>query len=338
MKKRTGFGNRARAFVHTGLIAMAVIALQSLCSAPLLAAGSDGYVRADYVLPPGIVKEGISFAGAPIPLTRREVRQRVREQLNVLLMDRRSKLMEWFDRLAEYGPTIRKVLADENLPPDLIYVAVLMGELLPNTKTRSGGVGWWALAPPKTKKRDTVVPWVSTDDWDDRRDPILSTRIACAIFKGMCPKKAAPDWLLIISAFADGADKVDDVVGKAPGFSYWDLVMPPYAEVLIPRLIALKLIDTHRTFYSVAVPPKPPLAYDFLGRLPLLKDLPLHVVAKWCGTTPRWMWQLNPGVSPVNGVLPKADKKHPAGFPLRVPHGMGTNVRQWLVREGYLAS
>ncbi len=114
--------------------------------------------------------------------------------------------------------------------------------------------------------------------------------------------------------------------------------MPTYAEVLIPRLIALKLIDTHRAFYSVDVPPKPPLTYDFLGRLPLVKDLPLHVVAKWCGTTPRQMWQLNPGVSPSTGILPKADKKHPAGFPLRVPKGMESNVRQWLVKEGYLAS
>ncbi len=122
------------AFLHIGLIAMAIILLQSIGNEPVHAAGSDGYARSDYVLPPGIRKEGISFAGSSIPLNRREVRQRIHDQLNVLLMDRRSKLMEWFDRLAESGPTIKKVLTDENVPPDLIYVAVLMGELLPNTK------------------------------------------------------------------------------------------------------------------------------------------------------------------------------------------------------------
>jgi membrane-bound lytic murein transglycosylase D len=321
-----------------GPIAFAAMLLIGMVSQPVLAAGPDGYARSDYVLPPGIAKEGFSFAGMPIPFDRKEVRQRIHEQVNVLLMDRRSKLMDWFDRLAESGATIRKVLADENVPPDLIYLAAVAGDFLPNSKTRAGGVGWWALAAPKAKKKPAGVPWTMTDDWDDRRDPILSTRIACAMFKAASPKTGQPDWLLVISAFADGADKVEDVLAKAPGFSYWDLVMPTYAEVLIPRLIALKVIDTHRAFYGVEVPPKPQLTYDFLGRLPLLKDLPLYVVAQWCGTTPRFIWELNPGVSPANGLLPKADKKHPAGFPLRVPAGMGEKVRKNLLSGGYLQS
>jgi hypothetical protein len=336
IEKKTGHGKPALALFHLGLVAMAAIVLQGVGNNPVHAAEGEGYARSDYVLPPSISKESFSFAGAPIPLHRKEVSQRIHEQVNVLLMDRRSRLMEWFDRLAESGPMIKKVLADENMPPDLIYLAVLMGELLPTTKNRSGGVGWWALTAPKNKKRDNAADWVVTDDWDDRRDPVLSTRIACSILKGLTPKKTEPDWLLTISAFADGADKLDEVLAKAPGFSYWDLVVPTYSEVLIPRLIALKLIDTHRAFYSVDVPPNPPLAYDFLGRLQLLKDLPLHVVAKWCGTNPRALWELNPGVSPSTGILPKADKKHPAGFPLRVPQGMETKVRQLLVKEGYL--
>ena len=339
MTQTTGYGNPATLFLHTGLIVIAVLLLQGTGETLAGAAEKcDGYARSDYVLPNAVVKEGLSFAGIPIPLNRKEVRQRVHEQVNVLLMDRRSKLMEWFDRMAASGPTIKKVLADEQVPADLLYLAVLVGEMLPNEKNRSGGVGWWALAAPKTKKKQKLAPWVTTDDWDDRKDPILSTRIACSMLKASCPKSGQPDWLLAISAFVDGADRVEEVLAKAPGYSYWDLVMPTYAEVLIPRLIALKIIDTHRAFYGVQVSPKPPLGYDFLGRLPLLKDLPLHVVAKWCGTTPRYIWELNPGVNAMNGILPKADKKHPAGFPLRVPTGMGENVRRWLVKEGYLPS
>ena len=112
--------------------------------------------------------------------------------------------------------------------------------------------------------------------------------------------------------------------------------MPPYSDAAIPRLVALKLIDTHKEYYAVAVPPIHALSYDYLHQLKLSKDLPLHVVAKWCGTNPRAIWELNPGVDPSTGLLPKADKRRPSGYPLRVPKGMGKKVRDRLVKEGYL--
>ena len=147
----------------------------------------------------------------------------------------------------------------------------------------------------------------------------LSTRIACTIFLWLHDRKATSNWLLTISAFLQGTDKIDAAVKKAPGFSYWDTVMPPACESVIPRLVALKIIDSHREFYGVNITPPEPAAYDFLDRLKLVKDLPLHVVAKWCGTNPRSIWELNPGVDPSTGVLPVPDKRSPSGFPLRVP-------------------
>lgn len=301
----------------------------------LAAAKTDGYSRAQYVLPADIKAKGISFAGSRIPLNRPEVAERVVDQMNYLLMDRRSGMMEWFDRMAVSGPMIRRVLENEKLPPDLVYLAALLSDLMPNATTRSGGVGWWALGAGQ--KKGSPTPWLVTPDWDDRRDPVLSTRIAGTLLQGIHKKIQGSDWLTTIAAFVDGADRIEKIMLKSPGFSYWDLVMPPYSDVLISRLVALKIIDTHRTFYGVDVPPLPPLSYDFLDRIKLSKDLPLHVAAKWCGTNGRAIWELNPGVDPSNGVLPKAEKRSPAGFPLRVPKGMGDKVKRLLAREGYLA-
>jgi membrane-bound lytic murein transglycosylase D len=332
--KRPGYVKTRMAL---GLMAVAGMLLQTSWGSTALASGLGGYSRADYMLPPDIEKQGVTFAGTRIPLERRDVQQRVHEQLNFLLMDRRSRLVEWFDRLTEYGPVIKRVLQEENVPPDLIYVAVLVGDLLPNGKSRTGGVGWWALPAPKGKKNHSAAGGAMTDDWDDRRDPILSTKIACSILKGIRPKKDDADWLITISAFVDSTEKVDAVIARSPGFSFWDMVMPTFSEVLIPRLVALKLIDTYREFYHLNIPTGPTVEYDFLGRLKLTKDLPLHVVAKWCGVTPRAMWELNPGVNPSTGILPKADAKNPSGLPLRVPKGSERSVRELLVKEGYLA-
>lgn len=300
-------------------------------------AGPGGYTRASYVLPPDVKEHGFTFAGVRIPLDRREVAERVVDQVNFLLMDRRAGMMEWFDRMAVFGPMIRKVLVHDKLPKDMIYLSALVSDLLPNATTKSGGVGWWALGSGKLKNNPSSQQWVSTNDWDDRRDPVLSTRIAGEILQGLVKRIPNNDLLLALAAYLDGVDAVSTIAKKAPGFSFWDMPMPPYSEKMIPRLVALKLIDSHRKFYGVDIPRLPPLTYDYLDRLKLTKDLPLHVVAKWCGSNPRSMWELNPGVDPSTGVLPKADRRSPSGFPLRVPKGMGTKVRRMLVREGYLS-
>jgi len=302
------------------------------------AVGAEGFTRAQYVLPPDVQKRGFSFAGERIPLDRREVSARVLEQVNYLLMDRRAGMMEWFDRMATVGPTIQAGLQEEGVPSDFIYLVALLSDFLPNSRTRAGGVGWWALASGKDKKGQSAQQWLVTNDWDDRRDPVLSTKIACGILQGAKRKSGNNDWLLAAAAFIDGVDKIEAIVQKAPGFSYWDMVMPSNSEVIVPRLVALKLIDTYRNYYGVDVSRLPALPYDSLDRVKLAKDLPLHVVAKWCKLSPRSLWELNPGVDPSTGVLAKAEVRSPSGFPLRVPKGMGNKVRQLLLNEGYLAN
>lgn len=295
---------------------------------------TGGYSRAGYVFPPDVKQNGISFAGIKIPTDRTEVAERIVDQINFLLMDRRAILMEWLDRLAVSGPMIRRVLASQDVPEDLLYLVALVSDLQPNATTRSGGVGWWALGTVKHKNNPSQS-WLSTNEWDDRRDPVISTEIAAKILKDLVRGKKG-DWLMAIAAFLEGPEPIETLSRQAEGFSYWAIAMPPYSDVAIPRLIALKLIDTHRDFYAVDVPPLPPLAYDYFHQLKLTKDLPLHVVAKWCGTNPRAIWELNPGVDPSAGLLPKTDKRNPSGYPLRVPKGTAEKVRSLLVQEGYL--
>ncbi|MBM3299710.1 MAG: transglycosylase SLT domain-containing protein, partial [Deltaproteobacteria bacterium] len=297
---------------------------------------TGGFQRAGYLIPSDVKASGFTFSDAPIPLDRRDVGERVVDQVNYLLMDRRASMMEWFDRMAVFGPMIKQALAEEKVPEDLVYLCALVSDMLPNAATRSGGVGWWALGSGRSRN-SSAPQWVTTNDWDDRRDPVISTKIAGRTLRGLLQKNGNNDWLLTIAAFLDGPDAVDTIVKKSPGFFFWDLVMPSYSEQVIPRLVALKLIETHRDFYAVDVPKLSPLDYDCLDQLKLAKDLPLHVVAKWCATNPRSMWELNPGVDPSSGVFPKADKRSPNGFPLRVPKGKGPLVQRMLTNEGYMS-
>jgi membrane-bound lytic murein transglycosylase D len=251
-------------------------------------------------------------------------------------MDRHASIGEWFNRFVLYGPIVVESLRKDNIPTDLIYLSILLSEFDPDHKTRSGGLGWWALGPSRDGSTKNVVPWVITNDWDDRRDPEISTHLTAQMVQTLQNKNPKQDWLLLISAFIDGSDKIDPLIKKSPGFSFWDLVMPPSSDSLIPRLIALKIIHQHRNFYCITVTQTKPLAFDNLDRVKLSKDLPLALVTKWTGEIPRNIWGLNPGVDLVSGILPKSDKRVPNGYPLRVPRGTGPKVKNLLETEGYL--
>lgn len=313
-----------------------------LLSFPILETSSDAWVtehgagQGGYLLPPNLIKEGFFFAESKIPIERPDVHERIVEQLNYLLMDRRASVAEWFNLYALYGPMVTESLKKESIPLDLVYLSMLLSEFDPDHKTRSGGLGWWALGASKDGSGKTGVPWFSSNDWDDRRDPEISTRIAAEILQRLRKNIEKEDWLILISAFIDGADKIDPIIKKSHGFSFWDIVAPPPSDSLIPRLIALKIIHQHRTFYCVTGTQANRLAHDNLGKIKLAKDLPLTLVAKWTGDIPRNLWLLNPGVNPLLGLLPKVDKRAPNGFPLRVPKGTGSNVKKLLQTDGYL--
>ncbi|MDA8405645.1 MAG: hypothetical protein M0T73_02135 [Deltaproteobacteria bacterium] len=295
-----------------------------------------GAGRGGYVLPPNLIKDGISFAGSRVPVERPGVHERIVEQLNYLLMDRRASVTEWFNRFVAYGPILTGSLKKNDVPVDLVYLSILLSELDPNHKTRSGGIGWWALGPSRDGSTKNIVPWVSTSEWDDRRDPEISTYIAAQFFQTLRKREPKYDWLLIISTFLDGSDKINPILTKSPGFSYWDIITPPTSDLLIPRLIALKILLQNRNFYCVNITQDKPLAFDNLGRIRLSKDLPLSMVAKWTGTISRNIWKLNTGVDIMSAVLPKTDKRSPNGYLLRTPQGTGAKVKKLLENEGYM--
>ncbi len=313
-----------------------------LLSFPISETSSNAWVtdhgtgQGGYLLPPNIIKEGLFFADSKVPIERPDVHERIVDQLNYLLMDRRASIGEWFDLFVLYSPIITESLKKEKIPVDLVYLSMLLSQFDPDHKTRSGGLGWWALGSSRNGSVKTGVPWFSSNYWDDRRDPEISTQIAAEMFMGLRKKHPKEDWLILISAFIDGEDKIDPIIKKSQGFSFWDIVTPPSSDSLIPRLIALKIIHQHRKFYCVTVNQVSSLSFDKIEKTKLAKDLSLSLVAKWTGEIPRNIWLLNPGVDPLNGLMPKPDKRAPNGFPLRVPRGSGPSVKKLLQKDGYL--
>lgn len=287
--------------------------------------------RPYFALPPDLKKSDFLFAGSRIPLERHDVAERIEEQINYLLMDRRAAILEILERLSIYGPMIGATLVEEKIPRDLIYLSASLSELSPTSRTKSGGYGWWNLA----SARGNNQAWNVSNEWDDRRDPVVSTKLAAGMFNQIRNKNPKFDWLLSIASFVDGADKIESIMKKNPGFNYWDVVTPPFSESLLPRIVALKIISENRKYFGVEAPEAHPLTFDLLDKLRLNKELSLRAISQWVGATPRAIWELNPGVDPAFGAFATSDKRNGGVSFLRTPKGYGQKVKHLLDSEGY---
>lgn len=287
--------------------------------------------RPYYHIPPEIKKGDLVFAGSRIPLERHEVKARIEEQINYLLMDRRATLLETLERISSIGPLISGTLSEEKLPGDLFYVCATLSDLSATSKTKSGGYGWWNLGSAKNNGQS----WAASNEWDDRRDPVISTRLASGIFNQIRAKNPKFDWLFSIAAYVDGADKIEQIVKKNPGFGFWDVLAPTFSEAIIPRMIALKIISDNRKFFDVETPRVPTVSFDVVDKQKMSRDLPLRSLSQWTGQTPRELWELNPGVDPAFGAFLKFDRRYPHATFIRVPKGLGRKVKESLDSEGY---
>ncbi len=322
-------GARVLVLAATLLTAIKVIILLG----PEASFGKPNLVsRPYYNLPSDLKKGDFSFAGVRIPLDRHDVASRVEEQLNYLLMDRRAALMDILERLSVYGPLISSTLAEEKLPRDMVYLSAILSELSPTSRTKSGGLGWWNLGGIKGNGQS----WSSSNEWDDRRDPLISTKLASALLNQIQTKNAKFDWLFSIASFVDGVDRIETIVKKNPGFSFWDVLAPHYSEAIIPRMIALKIINENRKAFDMDAPPANPLKFDVVDKTKLVRDLPLKNLSQWVGATPRSIWELNPGIDQSFGALVKSDRRYPYATFLRVPKGFGQKVKSLMDAEGYI--
>lgn len=294
-------------------------------------AKSPSVTRPYYHIPPNVKKTDLSFAGSRIPIERHDVAVRIEDQINYLLMDRRASLMEILERLSIYGPLISASLAEEKLPKDLLYLSATLSELNATSRTKSGGLGWWSLGSTKIGNQS----WASSNEWDDRRDPLISTKLAAGIFNQIRTRNPKLDYLLLIAAFVDGSEKIEALAKKNPGFSYWEVLAPHFSETIIPRAVALKIINENRKYYDIDVPSPPALAFDLVDKQKLVKDLPLRVVSEWTGATPRAIWELNPGVDSGFGAIVKFDKRYPYSTFIRAPKGYGNKVRSLMDSGGF---
>lgn len=158
-----------------------------------------------------------------------------------------NTLLHSFERSGRYKEMIRRVMAEEGVPQDLIYLAVAESGFQPraiNRRSRAGGM--WQFMPSGN------YGLVRNAYMDERYDPEKSTRAYARYMKFLYDQLG--DWYLAMAAYDWGAGNVQRAVEKTGYADFWELYkrnnLPAETKNYVPEILAAIIIANHPTQYG----------------------------------------------------------------------------------------
>jgi membrane-bound lytic murein transglycosylase D len=242
-----------------------------------------------------------------LPLT---VNDEVLSFLNFFQTPRGRAIVETgLRRAGRYRGMIARVLSEEGVPQDLIYLAQAESAFQPTALSRAGARGMWQFVAYRGQEYGLRHTW-----WlDERQDPEKATRAAAQHLRDLY--KLFGDWYLAMAAYNCGPGNVQKAIERTGYADFWELyrrnVLPRETKNYVPIILALTLIAKDAPHYGIQAEPESPVATDMVkpGRA-----IDLRLVAETIDVDVETLRTLNPS------LLRLATPDDPA-FELHLPLG-----------------
>ncbi len=223
-----------------------------------------------------------------------------------------NTLLHSFERSGRYRAMIQRVLAEEGVPQDLIYLAVAESGFQPRAidrKSRAGGMWQFMPGPYYGLTRNAYV--------DERFDPEKSTRAYARYMKFLYDQLG--DWYLAMAAYDHGAGNMQRAVQRTGYADFWELYkrheLPTETQNYVPEIIAAIIIANHPTQYGFDdVTLDPPVLTDTVT---INYSIDLRLVSDLVGAPVDEIEALNPSL--LRMITPPD-----AQFDLHLPAGTAT--------------
>jgi len=240
-----------------------------------------------------------------------ELNSRVLAALEYFQNGRGHKTMEvGLERVGLYRPMMERILKEEGVPLDLIYLAQAESAFLPRAVSRAKARGMWQFISSRGKEYGLRQTW-----WiDERSDPEKSTRAAARHLKDLYDE--FDDWYLAMAAYNAGPYRVEQALKKAKATTFWQLAekraLPKETINYVPTILAFAIIGNNPDTYGFDVEPTKPMETE---RVQLQEATDLRVIAENLSIPVDSLKELNPHI--LRWTTPPDD----SDFELVLPKG-----------------
>lgn len=177
----------------------------------------------------------VTFAGEKISFDRLDMAERLdRELTSVIYGQTTTELC--FKRANRYFPALAKILKEQGVPLDFLYLAVTESSMDYSAYSSAKAAGMWQLLAGTGRDFGLEV----TDEVDERYDPEKSTIAACKYLKSAYKKYG--HWPTVAASYNAGMQKISNELSKQKVDNSFDLYLVQETSRYVFRIIAYKLL------------------------------------------------------------------------------------------------
>jgi membrane-bound lytic murein transglycosylase D len=163
-------------------------------------------------------------------------------------------------RAGRYRDMIARILREEGVPQDLIYLAQAESAFQPLALSRAGARGIWQFVAYRGQEYGLRRTW-----WiDERQDPEKATRAAAQHLRDLY--RLFGDWYLAMAAYNCGPGNVQKAIERTGYADFWELykrkVLPRETKNYVPIILALTLIAKDAAHYGIQADPESAVLTD----------------------------------------------------------------------------
>jgi len=232
----------------------------------------------------------------PLPEVPVAMNTQVAGQINFFMNKGRAVMLRWMERSSYVFPRLRPILAEEGLPEDVLFLAMIESGLNPKAYSYAHAAGVWQFIPGTARIYGLKVNSI----YDERLHVEASTRAACRYLRKLYEEFG--DWYLAFAAYNCGEMRVEREIRRSHTRDYFRLNrLPRQTRGYVPIYLAARAICKNPGQYGFP-PLRPEVPFE-CERVWVEGAYRLEHIAQAAGHDPAVVAELNPefkrGVTPT---------------------------------------
>lgn len=249
----------------------------------------------------------------------------------------RSMVASWIRKSGRYGAAIRRVLREQGLPEDIVWLSLVESGFDATIHSPVGAAGLWQFMPEGAR-----IYGLTVDRWiDERLDPERSTLAAARYLADL--RQRFGGWELAFAAYNMGYGGLLASIRKYNTNDFWELSrleagMPLETALYVPKIVAMAIVAKNRAVFGCAdVDLDPAVAFD---KVAIGSGVSLKTVAAASGAGVADIEGLNPQILAGRTPPLSPGDKESSKWVVRVPAGSAAvaakSIPQLMEREAKL--
>ena len=285
--------------------ALTINKIETGLSVALLRDKLDEYIYDQNLEDLEFVDETVEIIEGHIPIT---YNRKVKSIINFFQNQGKFSIQKWLNRSNKFKKIILPILEEEEMPPELFYLAMIESGLNSNAYSYAHASGVWQFISSTGKIYGLEKTWYI----DERLDFEKSTRAAARYLKDLYAE--FDDWYLAFAAYNSGSGRVQKAIKRHGTRDYWKLYsLPKETQNYVPNIMAAIFISMNPEKYGFNPVPDP----DFKWRtIEIDKSVSLEKIAECAQLEIKELRTYNPEIK--QGVIPPLKENQKYSFRLPI--------------------